>query len=83
MNFHRGYMDAYKILGVSYEATLDECKKAYRRLCMVHHPDNGGDTNTFAEINKAWSLIQSGRATKPRPESKHLIFESLFRYTLA
>ena len=76
-------MDAYKMLGVSYEATLDECKKAYKKLCVTYHPDNGGDPDMFAKINKAWSLIQSGKATKPRPEPKHLIFESLFKYSLA
>lgn len=31
--------------------TLDELKKAYRRLCMEHHPDRGGDTATMQEIN--------------------------------
>ena len=31
--------------------TLDELKKEFRRLCMAHHPDRGGDTATMAAIN--------------------------------
>lgn len=31
--------------------TLDELKKEYRRLCMLHHPDRGGDLKTMQEIN--------------------------------
>jgi hypothetical protein len=31
--------------------TLDELKKEYRRLAMLHHPDRGGDTQTMKEIN--------------------------------
>lgn len=31
--------------------TLDELKAQYRRLCMKHHPDRGGDTATMQEIN--------------------------------
>ncbi len=31
--------------------TLDELKKEYRRLAMIHHPDVGGDTATMQAIN--------------------------------
>ena len=31
--------------------TLDELKKEYRRLAMIHHPDHGGDTATMQAIN--------------------------------
>lgn len=31
--------------------TLDELKKEYRRLVMIHHPDHGGDTATMQAIN--------------------------------
>ena len=34
--------------------TLDELKKEYRRLCMKHHPDHGGDTATMAAINNEY-----------------------------
>lgn len=31
--------------------SLDELKKAYRRLAMIHHPDVGGDLETMKAIN--------------------------------
>lgn len=35
--------------------TLDELKKEYRRLAMIHHPDHGGDTATMQAINGEYS----------------------------
>lgn len=47
--------------------TLDALKHEYRRLCMIHHPDRGGDTATMAAINQeydeAFRRLQSGRTT--------------------
>ena len=31
--------------------TLDELKKEYRRLVMLHHPDKGGDLETMKAVN--------------------------------
>ena len=39
-------MDPYKVLGVSYNASEDEIKKAYRSLSRKYHPDaNVGKPN--------------------------------------
>lgn len=35
--------------------TLDELKKEYRRLTMIHHPDHGGDTATMQDINAEYA----------------------------
>ena len=50
-------MTHYATLGVSETATQDEIKKAYRRLAMQHHPDKGGDTNKFQEIQSAYDAV--------------------------
>ena len=57
-------MDPYKVLGVSYDATEDEIKKAYRALSRKYHPDaNVGKPNQkeleekFKEVQQAYSMI--------------------------
>ncbi len=48
----------WNILGVNHTCTLAEAKAAYRKLAVKHHPDNGGDTQTMAKVNKAWQQAQ-------------------------
>jgi len=50
-------MTHYDTLGVSESASLDEIKTAYRRLANQHHPDKGGDTNKFQQIQAAYEAI--------------------------
>jgi len=61
---------AYKVLGVSPEASDDELRKAYRRLALEHHPDRvaalGDDVRRaaekkFQEINAAKERIWKAR----------------------
>lgn len=50
-------MDYYKTLGVNKNATPDEIKKAYRKLASQYHPDKGGDTKRFQEIQLAYDTL--------------------------
>lgn len=50
-------MDHYQTLGVAKNATSDEIKKAYRKLASQHHPDKGGDTNTFQQLQTAYDTL--------------------------
>ena len=50
-------MNHYEILGVAKTATPDEIKKAYRKLASQNHPDKGGDTAKFQEIQKANEIL--------------------------
>lgn len=50
-------MDYYTTLGVDRNANPDEIKKAYRKLAAQHHPDRGGNTAKFQEIQQAYETL--------------------------
>lgn len=47
----------YSILGINPSATEEEIKSSYRKLARKHHPDRGGDTSKFQEIQEAYSVL--------------------------
>jgi curved DNA-binding protein len=50
-------MNFYETLGVAKNATADDIKRAYRKLASQHHPDKGGDTSRFQEIQSAYDTL--------------------------
>lgn len=49
----------YETLGLTESATQDDIKKAYRSLASKNHPDKGGDTAKFQEIQAAYTAIET------------------------
>lgn len=47
----------YFILNVPKDSTEVEIKKAYYKLSLKHHPDRGGDGDSFNLINESYSTL--------------------------
>lgn len=76
-------MSPYKVLGVEEGADKAICKKAYRKLCMKYHPDNGGDPEMFDRVNKAWAMIDKGVKTYVKRVHQRVAFDGgLFKYKI-
>jgi DnaJ-class molecular chaperone len=50
-------MNYYKLLDVPVNATTDEIKQHYRKYARIHHPDKGGDTEKFKQIQEAYETL--------------------------
>lgn len=62
--------DYYQILGISKNASLDEIKKAYKKLALKYHPDRNSEENKeaaqkkFVEINEAYEVLSDEEKKK-------------------
>ena len=55
-------VDLYEVLNVKQDATLDEIKKAYRRLALIHHPDKHVAASDSAKADASLKFQQIGFA---------------------
>lgn len=81
--------DHYSTLGVQRGASAEDIKKAYRKMASQHHPDKGGDTQKFQQIEEAYRTLSDDNARSqydnPQPQYQdpfggHNPFEDIFRH---
>eukprot|EP00927_Polykrikos_kofoidii_P044414 TRINITY_DN38394_c0_g1_i1.p1 TRINITY_DN38394_c0_g1~~TRINITY_DN38394_c0_g1_i1.p1 ORF type:complete len:902 (+),score=163.23 TRINITY_DN38394_c0_g1_i1:86-2791(+) len=49
----------YSVLGVPKVADADVIRRAYKRQCLRHHPDKGGDIRLLERVNFAYSILSN------------------------
>lgn len=55
------YQDYYQILGVARDASIEDIKKAYRRLARKYHPDVSKESRAeehFKEVSEAYEVLR-------------------------
>jgi molecular chaperone DnaJ len=71
--------DYYEILGVARGASEADCKAAFRKLAMQHHPDrNPGDSDCehkFKELNEAYEVLKDPDKRAAYDRFGHAAFE--------
>ncbi len=49
---------ALRTLKLKADASRHDITRSYRELASRHHPDKGGDTETFIHIRQAYELLR-------------------------
>uniref|UniRef100_A0A3P8S4J4 DnaJ homolog subfamily C member 11 n=1 Tax=Amphiprion percula TaxID=161767 RepID=A0A3P8S4J4_AMPPE len=67
--FEFNNQDYYSLLNVRKEATLEELKASYRRLCMLYHPDKHRDPELkrqaeqlFNQVHQAYEVLSDAHS---------------------
>jgi hypothetical protein len=55
-------VDHYKVLGLEVSATAAEIRTSYRELSKRHHPDRGGDPESFARVTTSYGVLSDPQA---------------------
>lgn len=58
------FIDHYKILNLSFNATEEEIKRAFWKLAKMHHPDKGGNPYKFHQIYISYQFLMNKNKRK-------------------
>lgn len=53
------YRTSFDILGITPKTEYKVARKQYLSLAKQHHPDKGGDTEMFQDIQRAWLVVKN------------------------
>ncbi|XP_043987196.1 dnaJ homolog subfamily C member 11a [Gambusia affinis] len=62
--------DYYSLLNVRREATQEELKAAYRRLCMLYHPDKHRDPELKRQAEALFNLVHEAYEVLSEPQAR-------------
>lgn len=62
--------DYYALLNVRREATQEELKASYRRLCMLYHPDKHRDPELKQQAEQLFNLVHQAYEVLSDPQSR-------------
>ena len=69
--------DLYAILGVKRNATAANIRNAFIRKCKVLHPDAGGTTEQFQEVQRAYQVLKDKTLRKKYDETGNVDIKNL------
>lgn len=58
------FIDLYADLNVDENASSSQIKKSYLKLVKTHHPDQGGNEDSFRRITRAYEILSNSNCRK-------------------
>ena len=65
----------FKYFDISENSSLEDVKAQYRKLSKKYHPDMGGNTEEFQEVNKEYRLALKFVKQKAFQKKDHNLFK--------